>query len=186
MSIVDDARKLAISKKTPSKVLFEISENKALELCDKFSEADKNIVHIGVCLMDLMLGEARAAGKISQHVQMGVKATKEFLAKHDISQTDKDKIVNCVEAHHKDIPFSCIEAEICANADCYRFIHPRGFFYYLTHLAGERGMEFLACLDQAEYKLDEKKEILSLQFCKDELAGYYDALKQLIKDARNF
>ena len=35
-------------------------------------------------------------------------------------------LINCVAAHHGAIPFDSLEAEIVANADCYRFIHPRG------------------------------------------------------------
>ena len=186
MNIVNDARKLALSKKSPPKVLFEISENKALDLCGEFSEANKVVVHVGVCLMDIMLEEALVANKVSEHVQMCVIAAREFLANYDIPQEDKDKIINCVEAHHKNVEFKCIEAEICANADCYRFIHPRGFFYYLILLGGERSQEFSKVLDQAEYKIDEKRKILSLQQCKDELAEYYDSLKKFIDDARNF
>ncbi len=186
MDIIKDARELALSKKAPPRILFEISEKKALELCDYFKEADKKIVHLGACLMDIMLEEALSGNKISKHVQMSVEAAKEFLGKYDISSDDKNKVINCVEAHHKGVEFKCIEAEICANADCYRFIHPRGFFYYLTLLGGERGQDFVKCLDQAEYKLDEKKNILSLQQCKDELDGYYNSLKKFINDARNF
>jgi len=183
-TIITAARKLALSKKTPPKILFEISEKKALELCDKFKKADKNIVNIGICLMDIMLEEALAANKVSEHVKMGIEATKKFLNKYDISQEYKDKVINCIEAHHGAVEFKCTEAEICANADCYRFIHPRGFFYYLTIL-GERKQEFSKVLDQAEYKLDEKKNILSLQYCKDELDEYYNSLKKFINDARN-
>lgn len=182
---ITDAKKLAYSKKSPPRIFLEISEAKALELCKQFSKADKNIVQLGHFLMDIMLEEALADNKVSEHVKMSTKAAREFLNSYNISPEDKNKIINCVEAHHGAVEFNCIEAEICANADCYRFIHPRGFFYYLTLLGGERAQEFSKVLDQAEYKLDEKKNILSLQYCKDELAPYYSSLKKFINDARN-
>lgn len=162
---------------------FYISEKKALELAVKFPNADKIVVHVGICLMDIMLTEAMRDNKLSEHIPMSVEAAKDFLDSYPLADTDKAKIVNCVEAHHQDVPFTCIEAEICANADCYKFIHPAGFFYYLT-LLGQRGLEFSKCLDQAEAKLDEKNKILSLQYCKDELSGYYVTLKKYIAEAR--
>lgn len=185
MDIASEARKLALSKELPTAFHIEISEKKALELADKFPNADKLVVHVGICLMDIMLTEAMRDNKLSEHVPMSVTETKKFLRNYPLTDTDKVKIINCVEAHHQDVPFNCIEAEICANADCYKFIHPAGFFYYLT-LLGERGLEFSKCLDQAEAKLDEKNKILSLQYCIDELSGYYVELKKYITEARKF
>jgi len=185
MNLAKDARELVMSKKNTPQVLFEICEKKALELCDVFKEADRDIVHAGVFLMDLMLSESIEENKVGAHVQMSIKATEELLKKYDVSEKDKEKIINCIEAHHGDVEFKCIEAEICANADCYKFIHPKGFFYYLT-LLSSRGQDFDNCLNQMEYKLEEKYRILSLDYCRDELNDYCRILKGYIKDVRNF
>jgi hypothetical protein len=76
--------------------------------------------------MDLKLGQAFKEGRSQDHVQMSVDAVRVFLDRFDdLDTSKKEKIINCVEAHHKDVPFTCIEAEICANADCYRFLHPK-------------------------------------------------------------
>ncbi len=187
MDIIQEARKYAISEiekfGTPILPHFKISENRAIELAEKLN-ANKKIIQVGICLMDLKLGQALKENKLSEHVTMSVESSKEFLDKFDIDDSEKDKIINCIEAHHKTVPFRYIEAEICANADCYRFIHPRGFFAYLA-LLGKRYSSFEDCLNQAEKKLDEKYEILSLDICKDELEGFYKTFKKLIKEARN-
>ncbi|MBU2545362.1 hypothetical protein KKC65_02845 [Patescibacteria group bacterium] len=187
MNIIQEAKKYAISEKekfgTPSLVHFEIVEKKATELAEKLN-ADKKIALVGVYLMDLKLGQALKEDRLSEHVAMSVEASKEFLNGFDIDDTEKDKIINCVEAHHKDIPFKYIEAEICANADCYKFIHPKGFFSYLTVL-GKRYPNFEDSLNQAEKKLEEKYKILSLDVCKNELEYFYEAIRDLIKKARN-
>ena len=186
MDIIQESRKFAISEiekfGLPNVVHFDISEKKAIELAEKLN-ADKTIVQVGIYLMDLKLGQAFKDDKVSQHVQMSVEATKEFLDKFDIDEISKQKILNCVESHHGNIPFECIEAEICANADCYRFIHPKGFFVFLTIL-GKRSPNFSECLTNAEKKMDEKYEILSLDICKQELEEYYRTLKKFIDDAR--
>ena len=134
--------------------------------------------------MDLKLGQSFKDDKVSQHVQMSVEATREFLNRFDIDEISKQKILNCVEAHHGNTPFKCIEAEICANADCYRFIHPKGFFVFLTIL-GKRSPNFSDCLTNAEKKMDEKHSILSLDICKQELEEYYRVLKKFIDDVKN-
>jgi len=162
---------------------FEITEKKAIELAEKLG-ADKEVVQIGVYLMDVKLGQAMKEGKLSQHVEMSSVASREFLQQFDLSTTQMNQIINCVEAHHGAISFDSIEAEICANADCYRFIHPKGFFLFLTIL-GKRG-SFADALDMAEKKLDEKYGILSLDFCKNELKEVYRGLKSYISMARQF
>ncbi len=182
-NIVQKAREYAISETekfgTPIMDHFKLSENKALELAEKF-DVDIDIVKIGVYLMDVKLGEAIKEGKAPEHIQMSVDATKEFLKDFEISNEEKDKILNCVGAHHAQIPFTCKEAEICCNADCYRFIHPRGVFAYLN-LLGRRFDNIDNCLNQLEKKMEEKYSILSLDVCKEELEEYYQEFKRLIK-----
>lgn len=188
MDIVEEARKVALAEiekfGIPIMIHFEISEKKALELAERF-EIDRQIVHLGVILMDLKLGQASKEGKLAEHVKMSSEAAKKFLDMFDLDEEMKKKIINCVEAHHGQVPFICKEAEICANADCYRFIHPRGFFAYLTIL-GRRFDNFKDCLGQTEKKMDEKHGILSLDICKKELDETYRVFKQFIRDARNF
>ncbi|HIH11180.1 TPA: hypothetical protein HA241_03255 [Candidatus Woesearchaeota archaeon] len=187
MDIIADARTLALAEINkfglPDPIHFEISAQKAIELATKLG-ADNLIVSVGIVLIDLKLGQASQQSNVPQHVAMSVDAAREFLCSYDLPKTSKEKILNCIEAHHKDVPFHCIEAEICANADCYRFIHPRGLFAYLT-LLGRRNLSFAACLDQAEKKLDEKYSILSLELCKKELEPYYYTLKRYLNDARS-
>jgi len=167
----------------PTLLSFEISEKKALELTKKLS-ADKEITLLGVYLMDLKLGEARAQNKLNEHIKMSVKATREFLEKFDLEKEIKEKIINCVEAHHGEVPFICKEAEICANADCYRFLHPKGFLAAISGFVKIYGLE--KGLKYTEMKIDEKYKILSLDICKKELEKYYFQFKRILKVARAY
>ncbi len=192
MKIIQDARALAISEIStyglPHELHFEISEKKALELAEKL-KADKMIVHLGVCFMDLKLGQAKLEqtskeDRVNQHIEMGVAAAKEFLKKYKLDKKTEEKIINCIEAHHGTTPFRCIEAEICANADCYRFLTPRGFFLYLTML-GKRGLSFEECMKQTEMKMEEKWGVLTLGMCKGELGEDYKTLKRFLKETKS-
>jgi hypothetical protein len=186
MDIVQKSREFAISEiekfGAPNLIHFEITEKKAIQLAEKLN-VNVEIVRVGVYLMDVKLGQAMKESKLSQHVEMSSKASKKFLEQFDIDAISKNQIINCVEAHHGTIPFNSIEAEICANADCYRFIHPKGFFLFLMIL-GKRGLNFSDSLNMAEMKLDEKYNILSLDFCKKELGDIYKKLKDYIQIAR--
>ncbi|RJQ15585.1 hypothetical protein C4573_05490 [Candidatus Woesearchaeota archaeon] len=186
MDIVAKARNYAVSEieqyGAPTLIAFEISEKKALELAKKL-KADVTIVHLGIMLMDVKLGQAMKENKLREHVAMSSLAAKEFLKESKLDEATKKKIINCIEAHHKAVPFSCLESEICANADCYRFMTPKGFLSFLASL-GKRDGTFEAKLKLAEEKLDEKYDILSLDICKKELEGHYQNLKRLIADAK--
>ena len=183
MDIIQEAKKFALKEieefGLPTPIHFEISEKKAFELAEKLN-ANKTITLVGVYLMDVKLGEASAQNRNPEHIKMSVEATKKFLGRFELDKETKKKIINCVEAHHGQVPFICKEAEICANADCYRFIHPKGFFAFLTVL-GKRNLKFNEVLNFAELKLDEKYKILSLEICKEELEKYYHQFKEFIK-----
>ena len=92
-------------------------------------------------------------------------------------------IINCIESHHGKISFKFLEAEVCTNADCYKFLHPKGFLAYLSIL-GKRNLSFAETLNRMEGKLDEKYKILSLDICKKELEEYYKMFKKIIVEAR--
>ncbi len=188
MDIVQEARKYALDEiekyknGPPGLVLFGIAEKKALELAEKLN-ADKTIVQVGVCLMDLKLAEAINQNKLKEHVKMSVEASKEFLKKFNLDKETEEKIINCVEAHHGNIPYKYVEAEICANADCYKFLHPKGIIEYFITM-GRRNTEISKSIEMVEMKLEEKHNILSLEICKNELEQHYQTFKKLFEEAR--
>jgi len=184
--IIKKAREYALDEidkfGTPKIEHFELSFEKGLLLAEKF-EGNKDIVALGTILMDLKLGECIKENKIAEHVQRSSEAAQEFLKQFDIEEEVVKKIISCVESHHGVDEYYCLEAEICANADCYRFLSPFGIFNYLILLAG-RKMDYDEYLNQLEYKMNEKYKTLSLDVCKEELTGYYLNFKDLIKEAR--
>lgn len=130
MNLIEESKKYALAEiekyGAPIPVHFYLAEEKAVDLARKL-KADETIVRVGIALMDLKLGQAVKEKHLPEHVLMSVEASKIFLEKFNLADETKDKIINCVAAHHKQVEFTSLEAEICANADCYRFIHPRVF-----------------------------------------------------------
>jgi len=185
-AVVRAARELAYSETDrfglPTRLHLDLSLEKAEEIAIALG-ADVQVAIIGTCMMDVKLGEAFKTGKQPQHVKMSADKAREFLVAQGVSGPVLEKIVNCVEAHHKAVPFESREAEIVANADCYRFVHPKGVFHYIGTLT-KRDMEFKAIIDGAEAKLEEKKNILSLPYCISELEPFYRMFKDAFAAAR--
>lgn len=170
--LLEDVLKIAKENIPPSKNHLDISLAKGKMLAKEYN-ADIDFVTIGICLMDIKLSEAHKLNKTPEHVKMASDFAKEYLEEYDLTKEEKNKLINCIEAHHGKIPFTCIEAEICANADCYRFIHPFGVFTYAGVLA-KRTDDFKEQIKQLKYKLNEKHDILSLSKAKEDLERYYE------------
>ena len=165
---------------TPIPEHFLLANKKGQEIAEKM-KVDKDIVFLGTILMDLKLGECMKEGKLEEHVQRSSKAAKVILSA--LPKEKMERVINCIEAHHKKIPFLCKEAEVVANADCYRFLHPRGVFAYIKML-DKRYSELAKALTQLEYKMDEKWNVLTIDSCKEELELYYNQFKELIATAK--
>lgn len=181
--IIDAADKFALDEieryGKPDRVLYDLPNTHGERLADEMG-ADIDILRIGTRLMDIKLGEAAKLGKIEEHVKMSVEAAKKFLDDFDINEEVRDKIINCVEAHHGG-PYRCIEAEVCANADCYKFLDLKGFMLFFHVLS--KNMDFEKALKQTESKANEKYSILSLDICKKELEDNYRIITKLIEGA---
>ncbi len=164
----------------PSQLHFELSISKAIELSEELG-ADRLVVELGTMLMDLKLGEATSLRKKEEHIELSVAAAEKLL--YGLLDSGKmEKVLACIKEHHSQ-NFSCLEAEICANADCYRFLSPRGFLGFLNSL-GKRGMNLEDSLVYAESKAEEKWSILSLEQCKVELEPFYKQIKEFIRLAK--
>ncbi|MBT3303948.1 hypothetical protein HN592_01015 [Candidatus Woesearchaeota archaeon] len=178
--IIENAKKWALEEiekyGSPSLLLFKTSNEKGQELAEK-SGVDKDIVLIGTILMDIKLGQAVKEGKTQEHLGMSVEAVKKWLKDITLEEDKKKKIINCVEAHHGQ-EYECKEAEICANADCYKFLIPKNVIATICNLTKKR-MNFEEATTLIKNKIEEKYKVLSLDICKQELEENYQLLKKL-------
>jgi len=176
---------------TPSRIIWELPLAKVEWLADIY-KVDKDVVRIGAMLMDCQLGEATKQGR-TDHEQMGAAAFEKLFIDSGMPKSKKqereifDKIENCILAHHRKIPYTCIEAEICANADCYKFITPRGVFNFAMVLGQRNGTEdnFDENIKAMDFKLNEKWNTVSLPEVRAELEPYYNEFQRLINEAKS-
>lgn len=178
--LFEDALKIARENVPPVKNHLDISLKKGRMLAEVYN-ANVELVSIGVLLMDIKLSEARKLDRAPEHPKMGAEFAKEFLKDYDLTDEERSIIINSIEAHHAKVPFNSIEAEVCANADCYRFIHPLGVFTFAGELA-KRNLPYVEQIKALQFKLNEKHDILSLPKAKEELEGYYETYSKQFEE----
>ena len=130
--------------------------------------------------MDVKIGEASLNKRVKDHVRMSLEATLKAIKPLNLDKKLIKKISDCILNHHGLKKYPNIEAEICANADCFKFLHPRGFIAFISSL-GERGMSFEDLLKYGKQKLEEKIAIISLPEVKQEAEEYYQLLSKLFE-----
>jgi len=162
----------------PSLRHYELSQEKGADLAKRLN-ADPYLVKAGLALMDIKLGQAAKEGNQPQHVKYCVEFSEKVLKDFEVEEPFYSTLINCVAAHHGAIPFESLESEIVANADCYRFIHPRGVMSFHATVI-KRGNEHDDALKAVEAKLDEKHGILSLEAAKEDLLEYYKMFKNIL------
>lgn len=163
--------------------LHDLSFKAAMKLAKEY-QADEKIVRIAIAMMDSKLPEANHLGIPKQHITMSKEATQELIK--DVScltDNEKENIIKCVEEHHGVEEFYSIESEVCANADCYKFVHPKGFLFYQSML-GRRLHNFAKELEQLNFKLNEKHNAISLPLVKYELEPYYEFFQKSINESK--
>ena len=172
-----------IKNKSEIKVLDDLALEKAIGLAKKYN-ANETIVKIAMNLMDSKLPEASKERVPKEHIVRGLEVTKDFLDQlTDASDEDKENILACVREHHGADKYSSIESQVCANADCYKFLSARGIMAYASILA-RRHNDLDFEWNKLEAKMDEKYKILSMDDVKEELEPTYLVFKDILKNAR--
>jgi hypothetical protein len=166
----------------PSKFQVDFANEKGQWLAEKL-KADKNLVLLGTLLMDCKLGQAFKEGRLKDHVEMSYQKAEEVLsANSQVTEKEKEIILGCVKQHHGSEKFLSLEAEICCNADCYRFASVKGVIGGMKNL---RDMPMDDAVKLFLEKADEKWKALSLDICKKELEPEYRAIKTFLNSYRS-
>lgn len=161
----------------PPVFYLDISRKKGQWLAEQL-KADKDVVLLGTLLMDCQLGVAIKHGKQSDHIEMSAIKAEEILSRYpDLDLKDKENILACIRQHHGAKKFYSLEAEICCNADCYRFASVEGF---LGGLRYTRDMPLMDLMKLLSSKADEKWNALSFKICKDELKPQYELIREIV------
>ena len=155
--------------------------NIALRIAKELN-ADLDIVKLGSKLIHAKIGEAIAQKKWTEHTNMALGFAMELFKKYPLNENIKNKVFICIR-EHRDKTFSCKEAEICANANCYKYLLPRKILKMFYNFRSQ-GYNFEEILFLAEEKVEQKWNFLTLEVCKKELEQNYKKIKQFLESAK--
>jgi len=147
-------------------------------LCDKFPEADRDIVGLGVWFHDI----GRLRGYEKDHDVYGAEEAQKVLAKKGFP-TDKIKRVYEVCRTHRctDVQPESLEAKILATADAMsHFTH--GFYFRLfQHYQDKMDFDEIRKLVRKKLERDFNKKIL-FDEAKKEVQDIYEAMRLVLQD----
>lgn len=179
--LINEAKKIAYSNAKkfhlPSIFHIDFSNEKGQGLA-KILKADKKIVLLGTTLMDCLIGLAQRKNNLPTHAQISAQEAKKLLAKFpQATKEEKENTLQCILQHHGVKKFYSLEAEICCNADCYRFLSIKGVIGGITTF---RSMPINELVKLYLTKVEEKWRTISLDICRKELSLQYQAIKKFL------
>lgn len=155
--------------------------NVSLELGKRLN-ANLDVINLGAKFIEIKLGQAITEKKLGEHINMSLGFAMDFLANYPLNDDLKKKVFACIR-EQKDNKFSCIEAEICANALCYNYLTPKKVLKIFYNMK-QKGYNFDEIFIFVEEKIDEMWGRLTLDICKKDLEKNYNKIVDFLELAR--
>ena len=168
----------------PSKLNYDTANKNAVLLARSIG-ADETLSEIGTRLMDIKLGECIKQGKQPEHINRSYEYTKSLLEEFGVNKRTKQILLDCVKFHHgaPGGKYPTKEAEVVANADCYRFIGYAGLYGNIM-TTRSWGLSQNDSIDYLLSKLNEKRAVLSIKKAKADLEPIYTELVNLLNKCK--
>lgn len=150
------------SKPSPGILLNQLGEEKLAQLLTRYPNHNSNALWIGAYLADMFITEAIQTGDITKHVPMALNYAKEIIAKEGISDVDAQIILELIATHHGGEQ-KHLESKLFKNADCFKFLLPRGVFHIFSSYYKPATPEgFAKGMQYAMFKVEEKYRLVDL------------------------
>ena len=182
--IDEKARKQTELFGNPSKHNYDTANKNAVLLARSIG-ADETLCEIGTRLMDIKLGECIKQGKQPEHIARSYDYAKSLLEEFGADEQTKQILLDCVKFHHgaPGGKYPTKEAEVVANADCYRFIGYTGLYGNIM-TTRSWGLSHNESVNYLLSKLDEKHALLSIDKAKKDLEPVYTELVELLNKCK--
>ncbi len=173
-------RKELYSKPAPGEVLNNITDKKLVELASKYPH-NNDALWLGTYLADLFITEAKDTGDITKHIPMAIEYTKQLIIDEKIPDEMSGIIIELIETHHGG-PQKYIESKLFKNADCFKFLDPKGVFHIFSAFDDETEAGFKKAIEYTMFKVDEKYKLVDLDDeLKSEANELYDRWQWFFK-----
>lgn len=167
------------AKPSPGPILNDLGETKLRELATRYPTHNHHALWVGAYLADLFITEAIATGDITRHVPMALDYAKQLIASEHISSDEAEIILEIIATHHGGEQ-KHLESKLFKNADCFKFLMPRGVFHIFGAMYSrsneiDPNKKFVEAMQYTMFKVDEKYALVDLDDqLKSEAKELYD------------
>lgn len=168
------------SKPAPGEVLNNIAEEKSKEILTRYS-CNEDAFWIGFYCADMMIFEAKSKGNLNLHIPLAVEYFLQLKDKYSISEELSTIVLDIIETHHGGEQRT-IESKIFKNADCFKFLNPKGVFHIFGSFYKNSEESFKEAIEYTLYKVDEKYHLVDLDMqLIEEAKSLYEDWQRLFK-----
>lgn len=183
---IANARELMREKtkenKAPAWKLTELTQKVGKDLAKEFN-VDTNIVLLTLYLQHLIF-EPTVGGEIQKnHPALSAKYVEDtnILEKWNIPEEDRPVILEAIRVHHNKNINSNLTVEVIKNAECQKFVTIEGALIWL-HELGIRENDYESSKELVFYKMNQKKELLTLEKCIERGENSCNKIKSMFED----
>lgn len=164
--LINNLKSELYAKPSPGLVLNQIADAKLLEFANKYQNHDHQALWIGSYLSDMYITEAIKVGDINKHVPMAIDRAKALIKEENINNNQAEIIFEIISTHHGGEQ-KHIESKLFKNADCFKFLMPRGVFHIFGAMYGrstntDPQAKFKEAMQYTMYKVEEKIALVDL------------------------
>ena len=148
--------------KAPSWILTELAQRVGKELAQEFN-VDVGIVLLTLYLQHLIFDQIIGGEIQKNHPNLSANYVEDndLLEKWNIPVEDREIILEAIRFHHNKSINSNLTIEVIKNAECQKFVTVEGALIWL-HELGVRGFDYEKSKEIVFYKMNQKKELLTL------------------------
>ncbi len=165
--------------KAPAWRLTELAILKGKELARKYNENETLIV-TSLYLAHIVFSPVWAGEIQKNHPKLSSELAKKYLKEWKVSPNEQKIILNSIEAHHNHIKTETKIAEIVKNAECFKFVTVEGSLIWL-HELGLRQVEYAEAKEKVIKKMEQKRNLLTLEDCIKEAEINCKEIKRLFE-----
>ncbi len=166
--------------KAPAWLLTEIAIKKGKELSAKHN-VDERLVLTSLYLAHTVFSPEWKKDIQKNHPKLSSDFVKKYLDEWNVDKNDQEIILNSIEAHHNKVSTKSKVAEVVKNAECFKFVTIEGSLIWL-HELGIRQIPFAEAVDRVIQKMQEKKNLLTLDDCIQEAEENCNKITELFSN----
>jgi hypothetical protein len=158
--LIKKLRAELFSKPAPGEVLNNEMEKVLKEVASRYRH-DSDSLWIGSYLADMFIQESKEIGDINKHIPMALAYANKLFDEENLPLSKQKIILEVISTHHGGTQ-KYIESRLYKNADCFKFLEPKGVFHIFSAFYKADEKSFKEAMEYTIFKVEEKYRLVDL------------------------